>query len=128
MTASEKSVRPFRIGVGLAALIAFLTVWTTIVRDDSTGEAYFMLLMAAGVGGFAARFQAAGMARAMVGVAVMQVMLGLLIATAPVTANAPDGPLKALVFNGVFALLWLAAALFFRAAARGHQERAEATI
>jgi hypothetical protein len=50
----------------------------------------------------------------------MQAMLGSLIATAPVTANVPGGSLKALLFSGVFALLWLVSGAFFRAAAKGN--------
>ena len=110
--------KAYRAGTGMMVLTSLLTVWTTIVRDDSTGEGYFMVILAAGVGCFAARFQAGGMARAMVGVAAMQVLLGLLIATAPITANAPGGPLRVLVFNGAFALLWLGAAALFGMAGR----------
>jgi hypothetical protein len=59
------------------------------------------------------------MARTMAGVAVMQVLLGMLIATAPATASEPGGPVKVLLFSAVFALLWLASGAFFRAAAKG---------
>ena len=114
--------RAFQAGVAAAILASFLTVWTTIVRDDSTGGAYFMLIMAVMVGWFSAGFQPAGMARTMFGVAVMQMVNGLLVATAPVTANMPGGSLKALLFNGVFAALWLSSAALFRfARGRGHK-------
>ncbi|HSX56442.1 MAG TPA: hypothetical protein VLG14_14150 [Sphingomonas sp.] len=108
----------YRAGVGVAALTSFLIVWTTIVRDDGTGGGFFMLILAAGVGGYAARFRPDGMARAMVGVAVMQVLLTLLIVTAPVTAEVPDGVFKAWLFGGGFTVLWLVSAALFRAAAR----------
>ena len=110
--------RAYRGGVALAALGAFLTVWTTIVRDDGNGIGFFMVIMAVAVGWFAAGFRAAGMARTMAGVAVMQAALGALVATAPVTANVPGESLKALVFSGFFVLLWLASGAFFRAAAK----------
>jgi hypothetical protein len=55
----------------------------------------------------------------MVGVAIMQALLGALIATAPTTASIPDGPFKALLGSAVFAALWLMSAAFFRAAAKG---------
>lgn len=109
--------RPYRAGVAVAVLTSFLTVWTTIVRDDGNSIGFFMLIMAALVGGFACWFRAAGMARTMVGVAVMQLLVGLAVATAPITATLPGGPVKALLFSGVFALLWLTSAAFFRAAA-----------
>ena len=111
----------YRAGVGIAIVASFLTVWTTIVRDDGTGIGYFMVIMAAAVGGFAAWFRAAGMARTMLGVAVMQLCLGALIATAPVTANMPGGAPKTLLFNAFFAALWLISAAFFHVASKeGH--------
>jgi hypothetical protein len=106
--------RACQAGVAAAALASFLTIWTTIVREDGTGAAYFMLIMAVMVGWFAAAFQPTGMARTMLGVAIMQVVNGLLIATAPVTANVPGGSFRALLFNGVFAALWLLSAALFR--------------
>ena len=109
----------YSAGAGIAAVTSLLMVWTTVVRDDGNGIGFFMVIMAAIVGGFAAWFQAAGLARTMVGVAAAQVMVGALIATAPVTANSPGGPTNALLFSGVFAVLWLISAAFFRAAAKG---------
>ena len=104
--------RAYRAGVAMALLASFLTVWTTVVRDDGTGIGYFMVIMAAVVGAFSAWFRPAGMARTMVGVAVMQVLLGVATATAPSTASMPDGSLKALLFSGFFTALWLVSAAF----------------
>ena len=111
----------YRAGVVIAAVASFLTVWATIVRDDGNGTSFFMVIMAVAAGWFAAGFRAAGMARAMVGVAVMQAALGSLIATAPVTANVPGESIKALLFSGFFMLLWLVSGAFFRAAAKGER-------
>lgn len=108
----------YHMGVAVAIVTSALTVWTTIVRDDGTGAGFFLVIMAAGVGGFSASFRAAGLARTMLGVAVMQACLGVAVATAPSTAAMPDGPLKALLFNSFFAVLWLLSATFFRAAAK----------
>ena len=116
----------YRAGVSVAVAASFLTMWTTVVRDDGTGMSYFLLVMAALVGGFSAWFQPAGMARAMLGVAIMQALLGVAIATAPSTASTPDGPLKALLFSGFFAALWLLSAAFFRAASKRDQRAAVA--
>ena len=113
----------YRAGVGIAIVASFLTVWTTSVRDDGTGIGYFMVIMAAVVGGFAAWFRAAGMARTMLGVAVMQVCLGALIATAPVTASMPGGAPKVILFNAFFTALWLISAAFFHAALKEGQVR-----
>ena len=118
---SEKS---YRAGVAVAAVSSFLTVWTTIVRDDGEGVGFFLVIMAAMVGAFAAWFRPAGMARTMLGVAVMQLLFGVAIATAPVTASTPDGPLRAMLYNLFFAMLWLISAAFFRAAWKGDREAA----
>ena len=108
----------YRAGIAVAVLAAFLTVWTTIVRDDGNGAGFFMVIMAVGVGWFAAGFRAEGMARTMVGVAAMQVALGSLIATAPITANVPGESMKALLFTGFFVVLWMVSGAFFRTAAK----------
>ena len=108
----------FRAGAAVALATSFLTVWTTIVRDDGTGIGFFLVIMAAAVGGFATWFSPAGMARTMLGVAVMQATFALAIATAPSTANLPDGGLRTLSFSGIFVLLWLVSAALFRASAQ----------
>jgi hypothetical protein len=110
--------RAYRAGVAVALAASFLTVWTTIVRDDGNGMGFFMLIMAAATGAFSAWFQPAGMARTMLGVAIMQALLGVAIATAPSTASTPDGGFRALLFSGFFAVLWLISAACFRAAAK----------
>jgi hypothetical protein len=108
----------YRAGVAVALVTSFATVWTTIVRDDGNGIGFFLLIMAAAVGAFAAWFRPAGMARTMVGVAIMQALLGVAIATAPSTATLPDGGFKLLLFSGMLAALWLTSAALFRAAAK----------
>lgn len=118
--------RAYRAGVAVALLASFLTVWTTIVRDDGSGMNFFLLIMAAVVGGFSAWFQPAGMARTMLGVAIMQALLGVAIATAPSTAGVPDGPSRALLYSGFFTAMWLISATFFRAAAKGNLRAAAA--
>ena len=117
-TERPNSGRAYRCGVGAAVLTSFLTVWTTVVRDDGTGIGWFMVIMAAMVAGFAASFRAAGMARAMAGVAVMQILLGVAIATAPSTASMPHGSFRASLFSATFAVMWLVSGVCFRAAAR----------
>ena len=118
--------RAYRSGVAVAILASFLTVWTTVVRDDGTGIGWFLVIMAAVVGSFSAWFRPAGMARTMLGVAIMQALLGIAIATAPSTAAVPGGSLKALLFSGFFAALWLISAAFFRAATISRHDEATA--
>jgi hypothetical protein len=116
---SARGSRAYRAGVTVALVTSFVTLWTTIVRDDGNGIGFFLVVMAAAVGAFAAWFRAAGMARAMLGVAIMQALLGIATATAPATASVPEGEPRALLFNTVFALLWLMSTTLFRAAASG---------
>ena len=97
---------------------SFLIVWTTIVRDDGNGIGFFLVIMAAAVSAFSAWFRPPGMARAMLGVAIMQSLLGVAIATAPSTETLPGGPTKVLLFSAGFSALWLISAACFRAAAR----------
>ncbi len=108
----------YRSGLALVGLTAFLIVWTTIVRDDGSGAGNFMIILAAAVSAYAVKFRADGVARAMAGVAMMQLILGLLTATAPITATLPGGALNAFAFHAVFMLLWLASAALFRMAGR----------
>src|SRR5437868_5912788 len=108
----------YRAGVAVALVTSFATVWTTIVRDDGNGIGFFLVIMTAAVGAFAAWFRPAGMARTMLGVAIMQALLGVAIATAPSTARLPDGGFKLLLFSGISVALWLASAALFRAAAK----------
>src|SRR5438105_13112920 len=89
----------YRTGVAVAVVASFLIVWTTVVRDDGSGMGSFLVIMAALVGGFSAWFRAAGMARTMLGVAIMQTLLGISIATAPTTASLPGGQRRALRFS-----------------------------
>ncbi|MGZ2413085.1 hypothetical protein ACUXST_002527 [Sphingomonas sp. F9_3S_D5_B_2] len=116
MTEASTS-RAYRTGVSIAVLASLLTVWTTIVRDDGTGISWFLVIMAAVVGGFSAWFRPAGLARTAVGVAIMQALLGVATATAPSTAIMGGGSIGAILFSGLFAALWLISAVCFRAAA-----------
>lgn len=120
----ERARRAFNAAVAVAAATSLLTIWTTVVRDDGNGLPFFMLIMAAMVGGFSASFRATGLARAMAGVAIMQVLLGIGIATAPSTASLPGGASKALLWCAILALLWLISAAFFRFAAKGARKSA----
>jgi hypothetical protein len=125
MTGSNES-RAYRAGAAVALVSSFLIVWTTIVRDDGTGIGYFMVIMAAAVGAFSAWFRPAGMARTMLGVAIMQALLGVAVATAPSTASMPGGSFKALLFSGFFTAIWLMSAAFFRAASKRDHKAAAA--
>ena len=105
----------YRAGVASALATGFAVVWTTVVRDDGNGLGFLTLVLAAAVSAFAVRGRAEGLARARLGVAVIQAFVGLMIATAPST----EQPLRVLLFAGVFVVLWLVSAgCFWKAAQR----------
>lgn len=105
----------YRLGWIVVASAALLTVWTTIVRDDGSGEGNFMVVLAVAISAFAARFTPAGLARAMLGIAVMTIAMGLLMATDPSTPHVE----RAMLWTGVLTLMWLCSAVLLRAA--GHR-------
>ena len=104
----------YGLGAAIALATGFALVWTTLVRDDGNGIGFLTLVLAAAVSAFAVRGRAAGMARAMLGLAGIQAFLGVMIATAPATVDAP----RVLVMTGVFATLWLVSAGCFWRSAR----------
>ena len=113
----------YRAGIAVAAAASVMTMWVTIVREDDDAYThasltFLFLVLTAWVAAFSAWFRPAGMARAMLGVAVMQVLLILAIFTAPSAANAPDGLARTYLFSAGFAMLWLISAACFRRAAQ----------
>jgi hypothetical protein len=110
--------RSYRLAVAIAVVTSLVTVWTTVVRDDGNGLGFFLVILTVAVGAFAAWFRPAGMARTMLGVAVMQLLVGVAIATAPFIEATPGASFRALAISGIFSSLWLISAAFFRAAAR----------
>ena len=110
-----------RAGAVTAVATSFVTLWTTVVRDDGNGIGFFMVVFAAAIGAFAAGFRAAGMARAMLGVAIMQVLQGVALATAPSIEAVPGDAFKFLGASAALAALWLVSAALFRVAARSSQ-------
>ena len=115
----------YRAGAALAVAAAFLLIWINLAVgivgdvDNPTNLGFFLLVLAAGVGVYAAELRARGMARAMLAVGAVQLLLGALIATAPSTARVePMGAWGVLAISGFFAALWLISAALFRRASR----------
>src|SRR3546814_110824 len=109
----------YRLGWVVAVSAALLTVWTTIVRDDGSGEGNFMIVLAVAVSAFAARFTPSGLARAMLGISAMTVTMGLLMATDPSTPYVE----RAMLWTVVLMLMWLGSAALFRAAGHAGADR-----
>ena len=109
----------YRIAAGIAVGTAFLTVWANLAVGMIGSEGNPYNLVFAGVLGVAllgailVRFEASGMMRAMILVAVVQAAAGAV----GLTADARGG-LLSIAFSG----LWLLSALIFRVAVRQSTE------
>lgn len=113
----------YRGGVAAALMAAFLMVWINLAvgivgEDNPINFSFFMLVFAAGVGAYAARGEPGGMARAMLGVAAVQALLAIAIATAPSTQRDPMGATGVLLLSAFFGFLWLISAALFRKASQ----------
>ena len=117
----------YRMGFGLAALTAFLTLWVNLAvgmlgsENDGINLMFAGVLLVAAVGGLLAAFKPAGMSRAMVAAGIAQ-----LLAVGAGLAMGEFQPLE-LALTGLFALPWFASALLFRKAARDQARNAAHT-
>ena len=103
----------YRLGAALAVVAAFLTIWVNaavgMIGDGPYNLLFGGVLLIALIGAVVARFEAAGMARAMVAAAIAQ---GLLSAVG--MATDVHGGVLSMTFVGP----WLLAAWLFRKAGR----------
>lgn len=118
--AYELAVRTARshvyvIAFGVAVGTAFLTVWANLAVGivgepaEPINRIYFGVVAVAVIGAALARLRPAGMARAMLAVAVAQ-------AAGSIVGLVADGA-TVFVLTAVFAVLWLVSAALFRRAA-----------
>ena len=123
MTVRMTGDRSYRAAVAVALAAAFSLVWVNgavgvIGSEDNPANLMYGGVLTVGiVGAVLARFQPAGMARAMVATALVQ-MLVAVIALVAGFGSVASGPLEVLSLNAAFAVLWLVAAWLFRRAAR----------
>ncbi|MBM9595973.1 hypothetical protein [Roseitranquillus sediminis] len=107
----------YRGAVGVALGAGFLLVWLNAAvgivgsEDNPVNLLYGGVVAVAVLGALLARCRAGGMARAMLATALAQ-MLVTLIALRP--GAAPAEAVEILSLNGMFVILWLAAAWLFR--------------
>lgn len=123
----------YRIGIGVALAAAFLETWMNLAvgivgsTDNAQNQGFFGVVVAAAACSFVARLRPDGMARAMLATAGVQALLGLMVATAPVTARVePMGPGGVLLLSGLFVALWLVSAALFQWSA--HHEQPGAAV
>lgn len=113
----------YRGGLAVALATAFVLIWINLAvgivgEDNPVNFNFFMLIFASAVGAYAARFQPDGMARAMRGTAVVQMLLAVAIATAPLTQREPGAAMGVLLLCSFFAALWLVSAALFHKASK----------
>lgn len=113
----------YRFGAGLAVLVSFLLVWINgavgvIGSEDNPANLMFIgIILVAIAGAVIARFEARGMARAML---VAFALNAAIAVAAPVFgwgADEPPGTIGLVMLIAVFAAMWgLSSALFAKAA------------
>ena len=119
MTGRAPGGRLVAAAYAAAGMACFLNLWAMVVRDDGSGGGIIMMVLGAGMAAWAVRFEAVGMARVAVGMAVLQLLSGSLIATATPTLADPGASLRMMVGAVVLAGVWLGVAWVFRRAAVG---------
>lgn len=115
----------YRAGAGVALTAGFLEVWSNLAvglvgsTDNAQNQGFFGVVVSAAACAFVARLRPDGMARAMLATAGVQALLGLMVATAPITARVePMGPSGVLMITGFFVALWLTSAALFQRSAQ----------
>lgn len=114
----------YRAGVGVALVAAFLLVWVNFVQaaDDVNPAAvmYFGVPIVAIIGAAMARFQPAGMARALFATALAQALvLAIVLIRIPQITSWTLAVWRGVGLNAFFVMLFVGSALLFRTAARG---------
>ena len=112
----------YRSAVGIALLTAVLLFWVNGAVGIIGGDGNYANLLYGGVvavgavGALMARFQPHGMSRALLGTALAQVLVPVIVVSAGL-GTAPAGSWDILILSGFFAALWMGSALLFRKAA-----------
>lgn len=113
----------YRAGAGAALAGMFLIVWLTgavgiIGSEAHAANLLYLGVLAVGlVGALAVRFQPAGLARVMAGVALGVAGIAVAALVAGWGAEGPVWPWEVVVLSGFFAALFAASAVLFRHAA-----------
>jgi hypothetical protein len=108
--------KAYRAAVGVALTTAFILVWMNLAvgiigSEENPANLMYGGVLAVGImGALIVRFQPRGMARALVGTALAQVVVAVIALIA--------GWGSALILTGFFVALWLTSARLFRKAAR----------
>ena len=119
----------YRLAAGLALVGALLLIWINlavgIIGDEGDrANLLYLGVLAVGLGGaLLARFEAGGMARAMLLTAIAVAIVGVVALAAGWGATGPRWPLDVAGLTGFFAALFGGSAWLFRQAARGEGDQ-----
>ena len=114
----------YRAAAGVALAAAFLLMFFNVAvgvigpEDDAANVLGFAVLAVGTIGVLIARFQPAGMARALFVTALAHALVAVIALMAGFGSTMPDWQRKILVLSGFFIALWLLSASLFRKAAR----------
>ncbi|WP_294173548.1 hypothetical protein [uncultured Sphingomonas sp.] len=124
LAVSRTRDRAYRAGVGVALAATFLLVWANgavglIGSEDNPANLLFGLVpLTALVGAMLAAFRPAGMARALLAAAIVQLLVTSTVLAIGWGARSPVWPREFVLAGGGFCGLWLASAWLFGKAAR----------
>lgn len=113
----------YRAALGVALAAAFVLVWLSvgvgiIGKDgDPANLMYFGVLAVGMIAAVMARFRPAGMARALLAMALAQALVAAIALVAGL-GSPWSGPVEILLLNGFFVALFVGSAWLFRKAAR----------
>jgi hypothetical protein len=119
----------YRGGVAVALATAFLLVWINAAvgiigsEDNPANLMFIAVILVAVAGAVLARFEAAGMARAMMVAAAAEALVGVIALVGRFGAQEPPFFPGVLLLIGFFALTWLLSAWLFRQAARSNSAK-----
>ncbi|MBN6041237.1 hypothetical protein [Amycolatopsis sp. 195334CR] len=123
--AMKKQKNAYRSAVGVALAAALILLWgmgavgLIGTEGDNADLMYFGVLAVGAAGAFVARFQAAGMARALIATAVAQALVTVIALLAGKHQSPATSIVELVGLNGFFVVLFLGSAwLFHRAEPR----------
>ena len=114
----------YRAAAGVAIMASFLLVWVNLAvgflgSEDNPANLMFLGVIAlAVIGSLIARFQPAGMARALFATAAAQGLVGAVALAAGLGSPGAGGLYEVVIGTSVFAAMWLISAWLFGKAAR----------
>jgi hypothetical protein len=113
--------KAYRFAMGIAVASAFVLSWVNLVLAVDVSLAnfmYFGVVVVGLVGAAIARLRSRGMALALAGMAIAQILVPFIAPVFWKTGVAPGAAVPVIGLNGVFIVLFAISALLFRRAAR----------